>query len=98
MTDWFRPLKEKDIEEKIQIEIKAGHDIKTVKELLKLELFDHEREILKAKQYLTELRFFKFIFKYRKIMKALLPLEIQAQNLREQIAYVDKKIIAEKEK
>lgn len=94
IVDRFVPLTEKDIEEKIKLNIDSGNSLKTVKALLNLELFEHEREILKTKHYLNQLNIVAFVFRYRRIMRALMPYEIQAQNLREQIAFVDKQIAA----
>ncbi len=93
MTNWFIPLKETDIEEKIELEKKSGRSLRSTRELLQLELNQHERKILETKHYLNGLSWLDFILKYRQIVKALLPFEIQAQNLREQIAYIDKKLI-----
>lgn len=92
MPNWYTRLREEDIEEKLELEKKAGRTIEQTKELLKMELFCHEREILKTKDFICLMPWYEFIFRYRGILRALLPLEIQAQNLREQIAYIDKKL------
>jgi hypothetical protein len=94
---FFRVLPEKAIEEKLHIEKKSGRDLRITKHLLNQELFAHEREILNTKNFLNQLNIFSYLFRHRKVLRALLPLEIQAQNLREQIAYIDKKIALEQE-
>ena len=57
-------LKYKDIEEKIQINIKERMSLQQIRDSLEIELFDFERAIIRH--------------------------QIQAQNLTEQIAYIDK--------
>jgi len=92
MPNWFNRLKEEDIEEKLTLEAKAGRPLKETRELLKIELFCHEREILKTKDFIYNLPWYEYIFRNRAIRRELLKLEIQAQNLIEQIAYINKKL------
>ncbi len=89
---WFRPLKEKDIEEKLALEKEAGRALKSTRELLQAELFLHERAILQTKYELLTMNWLRLIFKRKAYEEVLLSYEIQAQNLREQIAYIDKKL------
>ena len=78
MTDFFRPLSIDDIEEKVKInQDQHGYELITLKELLEFELFLIERDAL------------KFINEGQKINMVSL---IEAQNLREQIAYITNKI------
>lgn len=88
MTIFFRPLKAKDIEEKVLLNLR-DMSLSQFKRNLEKELFLHEREILKTKHELLSLGVLKVIFKLKDYLKILLSLEIQAQNLREQISYIN---------
>jgi hypothetical protein len=91
MKDWFEPLDKKDIEEKIKLNAEKGMTLQQLKNKSEQELFAHEREILTIKFEFTKLNWFAAILKLRNYWKILLPYEIQAQNLREQIAYMEEK-------
>lgn len=83
-------LKYEDIEKKISANIEKGFDLQGLRTDLEIELHQHEREILALKLELYNSPL--WILKYRKFMRVILSDEIQAQNLREQISYIDKKI------
>lgn len=80
--DFFQPLFSEDIEEKIEINQRdRGYSLIELKKLLEHEMFIIERQILE-KMY-TRQPF--------DIVRAM----IQAQNLKEQVAYINNKILKE---
>lgn len=89
-------LRFEDIEEKIELNLKKGFTLITLKNALEIELCANKRHTLSLKLELYNSLF--WLFKYRKYMRIILSNEIQAQNLVEQISYIDKKIIKSKEK
>jgi len=91
-SNYWKPLLEEDIEEKVKLNAEKGIILEDLRGRLLLEMFECERVALKLKFDFTKLNKFLGILRYRNYLRELLPSEIQAQNLKEQIAYIDKKL------
>lgn len=88
---WFRPLKAEDIEGKIKLNLEQHKiDLPELRRRLEAELFQNRRSAL----YLRIKHWRKGIFRFldRNYEETKLTFDIQAQNLTEQIAYIDRKI------
>ena len=92
MANFFIPLKEEDVEEKVKLNHAKGISPKHLSELLHDELYQAERSILRIE--------FEYTCNgngnYRSVLRELLPYKIQAQNLKEQLYYIDLKLNKEK--
>ena len=94
--NWFKPLNEKDIEEKIKLNEKKGLDVQELRNRLEQELFAHERDILRVKFNYTNENIIINKDNWKGYLKEMLPLEIQAQNLREQISYINRRELCQR--
>lgn len=93
---FFKPLSYEDIEEKIQLNImNFGYTFLELKTLFELELSMIEREILKKKYIFLTRRNREFLFYYQDFMQDIFNQEAEAQNLKEQINYLNNKILKE---
>ena len=92
----FDTLNGEDIEEKIKINQRDwGYSLCEFKQHLEIELAQHERAIIRIEFHFTKLKWFRAVFLYQSNIKELLPYKIQSQNLREQITYINNKILDE---
>ena len=89
MTNFFIPLKERDVEEKVKLNNSNGISRKHLSELLHNELFQTERSILRIEFVHTKNPDGE---NYNSVLKQLLAYKIQAQNLKEQLYYIDLKL------
>ena len=89
-------LKYEDIEEKIQLNIGKGLDLNKIKIALEIELNIMERHVLSLKFELYNNILWPFF--WRKYHRIILTNEIQAQNLREQLIYLNHRIKKEGQK
>ena len=81
----IQPLKAADIQEKVDINLKKGFTHEELRSALFRELNENSRYILKLKfDYTKDKK-----KSYRRLVEQMLPFEIQAQNLVEQIYYIN---------
>lgn len=93
VTNWFKPLRKEDIFEKIEVNHKDhGYTAAQLREKLADELAQHRRHILFFKYKHSRKNLLLAFLTHRKYWKVLMPLEVEAQNLEEQIDYIDQLI------
>lgn len=96
MANMFQPLSEFDIEEKWEINKNDYRgDLIKFKGALEYELAYHQREVIKLRASEAKTPFWKRIFLNKEYKHTLFCLDTQSQNLREQISYVENKILKE---
>src|SRR5690349_21767189 len=96
MKDFFKPLDYEDIEECIELNKRDwGHTLIDLKTLWALELSMIEREILKKKYAFIQTTSRDFLFNLQSFYQDIFNSEMQAQNLKEKIDYVNNKILKE---
>lgn len=97
--NFFQPLKREDIQEKIEMNKRDhGYTLGTLREKLADELAQHRRHILLLKYKHSRKNLAWAFLTYQRHLKVLLPFEVQAQNLTEQIEYINQTILEEKGK